>query len=128
MNSNFFQGRRVEITVGIDILDIKRLEKVIERYKEKFIKRIYTTKEIEHIPAQNRSYYMAVSFSFKEAIWKSLPDAQQKEFSFKDISIIWDNGTPYPVLKDRAGDCGLTLNFFVKGKNIITTAIFSPQR
>ena len=113
----------MEITTGIDIIDIERLETVIRRYSERFIKRIFTEKEIEQLPETDRAYYIATSFSFKEAIWKALPDEQQKEFYFRDIEIIWNKGTPHPVLKGRKDIQGLILNFSTIGKSVITTAI-----
>lgn len=112
----------MEITAGIDIVDTERFEMTFEKYGERFIKRIYTEKEISFLP-EKKSYYMAISFSFKEAIWKALPDTIQKNFYFKDIEIIWDKGVPFPLLKEEKVQ-GLTLNFFTIGKNVITTAIY----
>ncbi|MCX8081943.1 MAG: holo-ACP synthase [bacterium] len=114
----------MEITTGIDIVDIERFEMVVKRYGERFIRRIYTRRELEHLPEINSHFYMAVSFSFKEAIWKALPDEKQKEFYFKDIEIIWKKGKPIPLLKEKEDIQGLTLNFLKRSKNIITTAIF----
>lgn len=114
----------MEVTAGIDIVDIERFEKTLKRYGERFIRRIYTERELTHLPERNKHFYMAASFSYKEAIWKALPDESQRDFYFKDIEIIWKKGKPIPVIKGQKDIKGLTLNFFKKGKNVITTAIF----
>ncbi|MCM8829507.1 MAG: 4'-phosphopantetheinyl transferase superfamily protein [Candidatus Omnitrophica bacterium] len=113
----------MEITSGIDIVDIERFEKILERYGSRFIKRVYTERELKGLPEKDRYFYMATSFSFKEAIWKALSDDKQRDFYFKDIEILWERRKPQPVLKGERDIPGLTLDFFKKGKNIITTAI-----
>ncbi|MCM8761887.1 MAG: 4'-phosphopantetheinyl transferase superfamily protein [Candidatus Omnitrophica bacterium] len=113
----------MEITSGIDIVDIERFENTLQRYGSRFLKRVYTERELKGLPEKDRSFYIAASFSFKEAIWKALPDEKQKLFYFRDIEILWKKGIPYPVLKGEDSIPCLTLNFFRKGKNIITTAI-----
>jgi len=113
----------VEITSGIDIVNIKRFEEVLKRYGERFIKRIFTEEELENIHEKDKPYYMAASFSFKEAIWKALPDEVQKEFYFRDIEILWDGNKPCAVLKGERNIPELILHFFSNETSIITIAI-----
>jgi len=38
----------MEIYIGTDIVENKRIQQAYEKYKDKFLTRIYTQKEIEH--------------------------------------------------------------------------------
>jgi holo-[acyl-carrier protein] synthase len=56
--------------IGIDIIEIARIEKAIARWGERFLKRVYTEKEIEL--CQNRAASLAARFAAKEAAMKAL--------------------------------------------------------
>ena len=112
----------MEILSGIDIVDIKRFEETLKKYGDRFIKRIFTEEELKNIPEKDKPYYMAASFSFKEAIWKALPESQQRHFYFRDIEILWKGEKPFPLLK-RKDTKELILHFFSNKTHIITVAI-----
>ena len=86
--------------IGNDIVEIERIEKAISN--EKFIKRVYTEKEIEIIEKKgsNAASY-AGRFSAKEAISKALGTGV-RDFNLTDIEILNDElGKPYVVLKNE---------------------------
>ena len=56
--------------IGVDIIEIARIEKAITRWKERFLKRVYTEKEIEL--CRNRITAFAARFAAKEATMKAL--------------------------------------------------------
>jgi holo-[acyl-carrier protein] synthase len=114
----------VEILTGIDIVDIKRFEQTLGRYGQRFTKRVFTEKETASIPDKRREpFYLSVSFSFKEAIWKSLPEEMQKGYYFRDIEILWRRKRPSVVLKGKANPSGLTIHFYTTGGCVVTTAV-----
>ena len=82
--------------IGCDIIDIKRIQCVIDRYNNKFLNRIFTNQEINLGQSiKNRSYY-AKRFSAKEAYAKATGYGIGRIVSFKDIEILNNkNGTPY---------------------------------
>ena len=78
------------IKIGIDIVEIKRIEKLIKKYglNLKFLN------EDEKYTIKAES--IAGIFAAKEAFSKALGTGIGKEFSFKDISILKDSkGKPY---------------------------------
>jgi holo-[acyl-carrier protein] synthase len=85
---------------GIDIVEIKRLEKAIDRWGEDFLTHIFNEEEISYakdkkFPAQ----HYAARFAAKEAIYKAFGD--RTALSWKDMTILNDeNGKPYCRLKD----------------------------
>lgn len=56
--------------VGIDIVEVPRIRRVLERWGERFLKRIYTTQEIAY--CQGRAPQLASRFAAKEAVMKAL--------------------------------------------------------
>lgn len=67
--------------VGIDIVEIKRIKRAIERSGDAFINRIFTDKEIEYCKKQRNPYqHFAARFAAKESVlkafglgWNSMP-------------------------------------------------------
>ncbi len=95
--------------IGIDIVEIERIEKLILSNK-KFLTRIFTENEIKYFESKKFNYQtIAGNFSAKEAISKALGSGV-RDFSFKDIEILRDElGCPYvrvynnleKIIKDR---------------------------
>ena len=86
------------IGIGTDILDIRRIKKIINKYDYKFIDRIYGKKEIEIAQSKFRypDNYFGKRFAAKEATWKALNPRRGVGIFFKEIEILNDtNGKPY---------------------------------
>lgn len=64
----------MKIQTGIDIIEVKRIEEAIEKQGERFLKTIYTPKEIEYCEKTNKMKYQhyAARFAAKEAIYKAI--------------------------------------------------------
>jgi len=84
---------------GIDILEISRVRTAARRYGHRFLNKIFTGRELRRLPKRNRTLYYALGFSFKEAIWKALPERLQKETGFTTIEIFWRGGRPSALVK-----------------------------
>jgi holo-[acyl-carrier protein] synthase len=83
--------------IGIDVVDIERIRKIIEKYGKHFIEKIFTRNEITYCSAQVRSeIHFAGRFAAKEAFYKALPLQCQSVSTWKSISILpgSDNGKP----------------------------------
>ncbi len=114
----------MEIYTGIDIVDLKRFRQVTEKYGFRFINRIFTDRELSHMPESDESLrLLCISFSFKEAVWKAMPEEMQKSFYFKDIEILWRRGKPSVALKGKTNPPGLTFNFYTTDRHAVTTAV-----
>ncbi|MFD1737675.1 holo-ACP synthase [Bacillus salitolerans] len=83
--------------IGIDIIEISRIEKLLQNVK--FTDRILTAKEKEHFVAlegKRKSEYVAGRFAAKEAFSKAMGTGIGKELSFLDIEVSKDSlGKPY---------------------------------
>lgn len=85
----------MQIKCGTDIIEIERIKNDVENFKDKFINRIYTEKEIEYCESKGVQKYQsyAARFAAKEAIFKAISDAIENKYSieWKDLEIINDN-------------------------------------
>lgn len=107
------EGRLATNTVlgiGVDIIEIDRIKKVIDRFEYKFLNKIYTDKEIEYcINKVNKYQHFAARFAAKEAIYKALTETGQKNANWKNIEVFnQSNGLPivntYGKLKEYLAD------------------------
>ena len=71
--------------VGVDIVEIARLEKAIARHGENFLKRIYTDSELKLY--RNKLPSLAARFAAKEAVVKALGKLA-RDISLKEIEIL----------------------------------------
>lgn len=92
--------------IGIDIIEIKRLKKLITKYGKRFLNKIYTPDEISYCEKNSVHKYSryAGRFVAKEAVAKALGQGI-REISFKDIEVIKDEfGKPDIELHSRAAE------------------------
>ncbi len=86
--------------IGTDIIEISRIKKAIDRSDDRFLKRVYTKREIElyqKLPAS-----LAARFAAKEAVMKAL-DVPDRGISFHQIEILSNpNGKPVVTLLGSA--------------------------
>src|SRR5690606_41020472 len=75
--------------IGSDLVDIRRIEKVIARHGERFINRIFT--DIERAKAERRATRIetyAKRFAAKEACSKALGTGFRRGVFFKDMGVV----------------------------------------
>lgn len=89
---------------GIDIIEIDRIQNIIEKYQHKFLERIFTPNEIAYCQKKSHPFsHFAVRFAAKEAVVKALGVGFGKHIAFLDIEIISSAlGKPEVILSERA--------------------------
>lgn len=83
--------------VGIDIVEVSRVEQSIAKLGRRFIERIASPCELEEAPSRpaRRSEYWAVRFAAKEAFAKALGTGMGSIVAFDSIGVTKDaNGKP----------------------------------
>ena len=93
----------MNITCGTDIIEIERVKESIENIGEKFLKRVFTDKEIEYCESRKGQKYQhyAGRFAAKEAAFKAISKILKDKYSvcWKDFEVINDEqGRPYLTL------------------------------
>jgi len=77
------------IAHGIDLVDCPRIEQMIERHGERFIKRVFTAAEQAYARAnKNEVEKLAGRFAAKEAILKLVGTGWRGKIAWTDIEII----------------------------------------
>ncbi len=77
------------IAHGIDLVDCPRIEQMIERHGERFIKRVFTETEQAYAEAnKNEVEKLAGRFAAKEAILKLIGTGWRGKIAWTDIEII----------------------------------------
>lgn len=77
------------IGIGSDIIDIRRVEKVIERHGERFLSRIFT--DVERARAERRAKSIdtyAKRFAAKEACSKALGTGIRQGVWWRDMGVV----------------------------------------
>jgi holo-[acyl-carrier protein] synthase len=75
--------------IGSDLIDIRRIEKSLERHGERFIERIFT--EVEKARAENRAGRVASyakRFAAKEACSKALGSGISEGVFWRDMGVV----------------------------------------
>ena len=74
--------------LGSDIVENQRIACLHEKYGEKFLKRLFTTEEIEYaLSHKDPIPYLAARFAVKEAAVKALNLAGMASFGWKDVEV-----------------------------------------
>ncbi|MBI4300988.1 MAG: holo-ACP synthase [Chloroflexi bacterium] len=90
------------LNIGLDIVEIERIEATLNRWRERFLHRVYTTEEIRCY--QHRVPDLAARFAAKEAMMKALGTGI-RGVGWRDIEILSDGlGAPVLNLYGRALD------------------------
>jgi holo-[acyl-carrier protein] synthase len=83
------------VKVGIDLIEIERIERVLARYP-RFRERIFTPAEQAYCDSRpNPAQHYAARFAGKEAVGKALGFGVARAFAWKDVEIA---GRPKPAV------------------------------
>lgn len=86
--------------IGTDIIEIARIRQTIERWGERFLRRVYTPAELSIYG--HRAHSLAASFASKEAVMKLLGTGN-RGVAWREIETLYHpGGKPYVRLYDRA--------------------------
>jgi len=79
----------VIIGIGSDLIDIRRIEKAIERYGDRFLDRIFTeTERLKSDRRANRAASYAKRFAAKEACAKALGTGFSHGVYWRDMGVV----------------------------------------
>ncbi len=85
---NFCGEYKVIIGLGSDIIDIRRIERTLDRFGDRFINRIFTSVEVAKSDNRiSRSSSYAKRFAAKEACSKALGTGFRKGTYWRDIGV-----------------------------------------
>ncbi len=82
----------MDFEIGSDIVEVKRIKEGLEKFGERFAKRILTEREMKEFEKRKeKAIFLASRFAAKEAIYKAV---NIKPFSWHRIEVLKNNGKP----------------------------------
>lgn len=100
------------IGIGIDLVDVRRIEAIIFRWQERFLKRVFTDREIHYCNnKKNPAQRFATRYAAKEALVKALFPKGTEGINLRDIEIDEKEGRPlvnlYDNVQEQVGSLGV---------------------
>ena len=75
--------------IGIDVVNVKRISKLLKKNNDAFTKKVFSQREINFCKKKNKNYACyAKKFAAKEAFSKAIGTGVGKFFQFKDIEVV----------------------------------------
>lgn len=85
--------------MGIDIVEIRRIEEMISKYGDRFLTKVFTAAEISFCGAMAAPHvHYAGRWAVKEAFYKALPPQCQILSGWKSIEVLPDKTHRRPIL------------------------------
>ncbi|MBI3447590.1 MAG: holo-ACP synthase [Acidobacteria bacterium] len=98
------------IGIGIDIIEIDRVERAIERGGDRFVRRVFSDDEIRYARSRRRpASHFAARFAAKESVIKALRVPPGLGWLWRDIEVTRGGGPPSIRLTGRALDRATSL-------------------
>lgn len=90
--------------IGIDVVNIPRIERLLKNWEDRFKKRVFSQKEIDNSQRYKRSSErFAANFAVKEAFFKAIGNGFKSNIRMVDIEVLRDvYGKPYVNLYGKA--------------------------
>jgi holo-[acyl-carrier protein] synthase len=82
--------------IGVDIIEIARVRQSIETLGDRFLDKVFTSREREYCSSKQNSFqHFAARFAAKEAVSKAMSTGWAGEFRWKDVEVMNDpSGQP----------------------------------
>ena len=83
--------------IGTDLINSKRVEKLLNKFGNKFLFKIFSNKEIKNSKTSyNKALYFSKRFAGKEAFWKAISPNIDNTLYFNEIEILSnESGKPF---------------------------------
>jgi holo-[acyl-carrier protein] synthase len=94
------------VGIGIDLIEVARIRDALEKYGDRFARRIYTKVEIEYCSTKkNAALHYAGRFAAKEAAFKAMERGWGGDISWTEIEVFNEpSGAPRLVFYGKALD------------------------
>lgn len=89
--------------VGVDIIEVERIEEIIDRQAERFINRVFTEEEQAYCKSHKYPYkHYAARFAAKEAVAKAFSTGIGEYLNWTSVSVLkGDRGQPLIFLDEK---------------------------
>ena len=104
------EGKCEMYSTGVDIIEVDRIKKSIERFGKVFLERIFTKQEVDYCEGKNVQKFQSYAgrFAAKEAVFKAVSGMIPNKFDIEwtDIEVLnLDSGRPYIQFHGSLAKC-----------------------
>lgn len=121
------EGEKMILGVGVDLVEVWRIEKAMCRRGERFLSRVFTPEEISYCERAGRpAQHFAVRFAAKEAVAKALGLAGPGGIRWREIEVIrLPSGQPQARLNGKAEAAANQIGLVRLHLSLSHTALFA---
>jgi holo-[acyl-carrier protein] synthase len=119
--------------VGIDLVSVVRMERMVDRWGVKFLKRVFTDREIAYCTGKARpADSFAARFAAKEAFFKAVSSRNPVGITHRSIEVVAPSGGPPAICahgraKDALGTLNAALSISHDRELAIAIVVVSPE-
>jgi holo-[acyl-carrier protein] synthase len=97
------------VGIGVDLIEVARVQHSLDRFGERFLRRVFTQGEIEYSMSMKfPARHLAARFAAKEAVSKAFGTGIGKAMSWRDIDVRKrESGEPFLVFEGRAKEMAM---------------------
>ncbi|MBM3333519.1 holo-ACP synthase [Candidatus Sumerlaeota bacterium] len=94
------------VGIGIDLVEVARVERVLERHGQRFVRRVFTETEQQECAGRvSQAMHYAVRFAAKEAFLKAVGLGLRGGMRWRDVGVVHaPSGKPSLEIRGRAFD------------------------
>jgi holo-[acyl-carrier protein] synthase len=99
------------VGTGVDITEVARIKAAVERFGDRFLKRVFTPEEVRYCMSKaNAGERLAARFAAKEAAMKAIGTGLRHGVTWQDVEVVRQpGGRPGLRLTGKAADFAATL-------------------
>lgn len=115
------------VGAGVDITEVSRLRKAMEKWGASFIQRVFTPQELENAKTRGSLHqHLAGRFAAKEAVFKALGNMK---LALKDVQVLNDkDGRPVcEVLHNKARGCSINVSISHVKNYAVACAVITKE-
>ena len=119
--------------IGVDIIEIDRIQKSIDELGEHFLQKIFTAQEIAYCSAKPTAVqHFAARFAAKEALSKAFSTGWTGEFRWKDVEVTNEtSGKPrielHGKLYDALAHCSVLVSLSHSASHVVAMVVIEES-
>ena len=119
--------------IGVDVVDVLRLKKTLEKQGKIFLEKVFTEKEVKYCKSRKNPHeHFAARFAAKEAVGKAMQTGWKGHFRWKDIEVVNEpSGAPKVVLyrevSETLSNCTVHLSLSHTENTVVAFAIIETR-
>ena len=120
--------------IGVDIIEIDRIQHSIATLGEHFLRKIYTQREIAYCSAKpTAAQHFAARYAAKEALSKALSTGWAGEFRWKDVEVFNEpSGQPrielHGALKEKLAQCSVFVSLSHSNSHVVAMVLIEDKQ